>query len=209
MPASAHAPTGERILAAALLQVAAEGHEGLSMRKVGQAVGTTAMAIYRHYRDREHLLDAVADAASHRLEAALSTAVRGAERAGSPAERLASLFAAYVEFGLAEPRLFDLVFLTRRRGVRRFPGDFAREGSRAFRQARLDVEACMDAGLLRRDDALETTLDLWAHTHGLVTLYRVGRFSTGPAAFRELAQRSLRRHLAALAPPGAGPYRPA
>jgi len=191
MPARSPAQTGVRILAAALAQVAAEGHEALSMRRIGQAAGTTAMAIYRHYRDREHLLDAVADAASHRLEAALGKA----DRSGSPPQRLVSLFAAYVEFGLAEPRLFDLLFLTRRRGVRRFPGDFAREGSRAFRQARLDVEACMEAGGLPPGDPLESTFDLWAHAHGLLALFRVGRIGLGVGEFRELARRSLGRHL--------------
>ena len=39
---------------------------------------------------------------------------------------------------------------------------------------------------------------LWAHAHGLVALYRVGRFGSDPALFRGIFRRSLHRHLEAL-----------
>lgn len=183
-----------RILAAATALVATQGHRQLSMRKLGQAVGTTAMALYRHYRHREALLDAVAESGFHRLEAGLAPTDRGMP----PRDRLEALFAAYLEFCLSEPHLFELMFLTERGGIRRFPEDFENERSRSFRGARGAVKACMEAGEFRPDDSLETTLGLWAHAHGLVTLYRVGRFGSDPALFRGIFRRSLHRHLEAL-----------
>jgi AcrR family transcriptional regulator len=49
--------TRERILATTLeLTERAEGAEGVTMRRVATWVGVTAMAIYKHLRDREALL---------------------------------------------------------------------------------------------------------------------------------------------------------
>src|SRR5215831_10713288 len=65
------APTAERIIAAARRLLEREGAEAVTMRRVGDAVGITAMAIYRHYPDRAALLNAVADQGFAELAAAV------------------------------------------------------------------------------------------------------------------------------------------
>ncbi|MBW2415925.1 MAG: TetR/AcrR family transcriptional regulator [Deltaproteobacteria bacterium] len=178
----------KRIRAAATDLVEAGGHEGLSMRALGQAVGISPMAIYRHFEDREDLLDAVAEAGFHRLEAALWRI----DRSAPPRARVLALLDAYLEFSLEHPHLFELMFLTHRKGIRRFPEDFREGRSRAFHELREDVATCMRTGVFRADDPLETTLSLWAHAHGLVSLNRVGRFED-EAGFRAIYGRALLR----------------
>ena len=51
--------TRERVLTAAVELADREGLEGLSMRKLGQELGVEAMALYRHVRDKDDLLDGV------------------------------------------------------------------------------------------------------------------------------------------------------
>jgi len=51
----------ERILQAALEEVAAEGLTALSMRKVGQRLGREAMSLYHHFPSKQHLLDAMVE----------------------------------------------------------------------------------------------------------------------------------------------------
>jgi AcrR family transcriptional regulator len=51
--------TRERVLAAAVELADREGLDGLSMRKLGQELGVEAMALYRHVRDKDDLLDGV------------------------------------------------------------------------------------------------------------------------------------------------------
>jgi hypothetical protein len=51
----------------------------------------------------------------------------------------------------------------------------------------------MDAGLIEKDDIWEVTLELWAHAHGYIALYRAGRFSLPPEDFKALVHRSMRR----------------
>jgi len=55
------------------------------------------------------------------------------------------------------------------------------------------VNGAMRAGLLRKDDVWEVALELWAVTHGYVTLHRAGRFNLSEKEFRALVRRALRR----------------
>jgi TetR/AcrR family transcriptional regulator, tetracycline repressor protein len=53
--------TGQRILAEALALVDEAGLEGLTTRALGQRLGVDSTAVYRHFRDKEELLGALAD----------------------------------------------------------------------------------------------------------------------------------------------------
>jgi AcrR family transcriptional regulator len=68
------APTARRVAAAARRLLDREGADAVTMRRVGDAVGITAMAIYRHYPDRAALLNALADQGFAELAAALGSA---------------------------------------------------------------------------------------------------------------------------------------
>ena len=56
-----NASTARRIAAVAREILTAEGAPAVSMRRVAQAIGVTPMTIYRHYANREALLDQVAE----------------------------------------------------------------------------------------------------------------------------------------------------
>ena len=65
-------------------------------------------------------------------------------------------------------------------------------------QAADTVSEAMREGTLRKGDAWEVAIALWAHVHGYVTLYRANRFDLSEAEFRALFRRSLRRLLKSL-----------
>jgi AcrR family transcriptional regulator len=54
----------ERILDVALKLAAQEGIEAISMRRLAQQLGVWPMSVYRHFRDKEDLLDAVVGSAA-------------------------------------------------------------------------------------------------------------------------------------------------
>ena len=61
-PAQRRLPlTRERVLEAALYLADQGGLEGLSMRKLGQALGVEAMAVYYHFANKERVLDGIVD----------------------------------------------------------------------------------------------------------------------------------------------------
>ena len=64
--------TRERIVAAALAVLDAEGFAGLTMRRVARELGAGTMSLYRHVASREELLDLVLDELAFEVPATLA-----------------------------------------------------------------------------------------------------------------------------------------
>ena len=60
--------TRERVLRAAVDLADRDGIAGLSMRRLGQSLGVEAMALYRHIRDKDELLDGAIDTVVGEIE---------------------------------------------------------------------------------------------------------------------------------------------
>jgi hypothetical protein len=96
-------------------------------------------------------------------------------------------------YAFARPRIFDYVFSQPRGDARRFPDDFRARKSPTLTPVADVVAAAMKDGTLKQDDVWEVTLELWAHVHGYLCLYRAGRFHLSKQQFRKLVHRSMRR----------------
>jgi AcrR family transcriptional regulator len=57
----------ERIVDAALQLVERDGWNGLSMRRLAQQLDVWPMAVYRYFRDKDELLEAMAEAAAEQV----------------------------------------------------------------------------------------------------------------------------------------------
>jgi hypothetical protein len=112
---------------------------------------------------------------------------------GSYEIRLIGCMDAYVDYALTRPRVFDYVFSEPRPGARRYPQDFRERRSPTLNPIADLVKEAMDAGVLKKDDMWEVAMELWAHAHGYVSLYRGGRFDLSEDEFRALVRRSMRR----------------
>ncbi|MHC5065593.1 MAG: TetR/AcrR family transcriptional regulator [Planctomycetota bacterium] len=183
------ADTRKQILAAAREIFEAEGKDAVSMRKVASEVGISAMAIYRHFADKQALLSAIVEAGFASLEKHMLEGCKGLQ--GEKA--ILGLMGGYVRFALAMPQYYDSMFLEAREDQRRYPDDFRARGSKAFNVLLDEVQQAMDKQAFRADDPLEVALSIWAYGHGLVSLYRTGRFGDHPRRFRALSGRSLQR----------------
>ena len=107
----------------------------------------------------------------------------------------------FLDFALQRPHVYDFVFSQPRQGARRYPEDFkARRSPTANVLADLIAEG-MRTGLFRKGDVWETTLMISAHTQGLITLWRGGRFSLSEKEFRAFCLRSSRRLIDGLTNP--------
>ena len=184
-------PTIRRIAVAGRSLLDKEGAEAVTMRRVAKAVGITPMAIYRHYRDRAGLLNALADDGFEELAAWLA----GKRFSGGLEQRLTKMGEIYLDHALRNPRLFELMFLTAREGARRYPRDFK---ARRSPTANLMVEVVregMESGHFREDDAWDIVFEMGALSHGLIMLYLGGRMDMSAARFRAFYRRSFRRYI--------------
>ncbi|HWX67821.1 MAG TPA: TetR/AcrR family transcriptional regulator [Rhodanobacter sp.] len=181
--------TPEKILRAAHKLFDREGADAVSMRRVADAVGITPMAIYRHFPNRESLLKRLSDdsfnTVAHEWEA----------RATHPDvhKRLLALLEPYLNYALEHPHLFDHAFSVSRDDARRFPEDFRARQSPTLNVVADAVAEGVRLGVLKQDDPWDVAMSLWAHAHGLVALYRAGRFSYDETQFRKFYFESIRR----------------
>jgi AcrR family transcriptional regulator len=181
--------TEERIAETALKLFEAGGEDGVSMRRVAAAVGITPMAIYHHFADRRALLNFVVD----REFTKYSESLQATPRRGTYESQILTCMDAYIDYAFAHPSIFDYVFAQQRPGARRFPDDFRARRSPTLNPVADLLQKAMDAGYLKQDDVWELAMELWAHTHGYVSLYRGGRFALPEKEFRALVRRSIRR----------------
>jgi AcrR family transcriptional regulator len=181
--------TEERIAETALKLLETGGEDGVSMRRVATAVGITPMAIYHHFADRRALLNFVVD----REFTKYSESMQAAPRRGTYESQILTCMDAYIDYAFAHPRIFDYVFAEPRPGARRFPEDFRARRSPTLNPVADLLQKAMEAGYLKHDDVWEVAMELWAHTHGYVALYRGGRFDLPEKEFRALVRRSIRR----------------
>lgn len=103
----------QRIVEAAAELLAHEGRAAVTTRAVAAAAGVQAPAIYRLFGDKDGLLDAVVE---HGYATFLA-AKQAVARPQDPVEDLRAGWDLAVEFGLANPELYALMYGEPRRGT--------------------------------------------------------------------------------------------
>jgi len=87
--------------------IRAEGAAAFSLRSAARSVGVDIAAVYRHYKSKAALMNAVADDAYGSLGRRMAEYTQHSTDAPS---EFAAVGRAYVEFALDEPELFRLMF---------------------------------------------------------------------------------------------------
>jgi len=174
-----------RIFAAARQLFDQGGVEAVSMRRIAAKVGITPMAIYKHYPDKDALLNALMLDGFAAWEARVEK-IRGSE----PLAWLRKLDGEFLEFALQEPRRYEAAFLLKASAARRYPEDFLAGRSPVVSKILARLEEAKAQGLMGEFPAIDIAITGAALSQGLVSLYRAGRF-TGEAEFREAYGRAL------------------
>jgi len=159
------------LLDAAREELALTGSGAISLRAIARRAGVSHAAPKHHFGDRAGLLTALAVQGFRQLLVALETASGTA--AGSSDGGLAVLGRAYLDTGLSDPALFELMF--RPELLHRDDPDL-----RAAQQATFDLLSGALAGVAHprpgpaSANPAETSLVAWAFVHGLLVLVRDG-----------------------------------
>ena len=189
-------PQRERILACACELYLETGLPGFSMRKLAKNVGVTAPALYRHYDGKEKVL---ADVVREAYQAYQGYVYR-ALQASTPIERFFQAGEGYLDFALENPRWYKIMFSSPERlGMKELPDDIEAMGW-GVHQFWIDrVRECMQVGLLKEADPLQTALTMWAHAHGMILLYHQGFFPMDREEFQSLFEKSGARMMSGFA----------
>jgi AcrR family transcriptional regulator len=155
------------------------GPTALGLRDVTRRVGVSANAAYRHFADRDALLDAVAEEIFRRVAARMAALQ---PRPSLPEKdavlaRLRAVGMGYIAFAMAEPGWFHVVFFRSGR-----PRDIASPPPPPYRALTDALDGLVEAGLLdatRRDGAQWVC---WSAVHGFAELVLRGPLHGAPAA---------------------------
>ena len=155
--------------------LSAEGGAALSLRRLATATGTSTMAVYTLFGDKQGLIAAMYRSGFERLGATLREAVAADD---DPLTALANLGLAYRQAALANPHLYDLMF---GRPVAAFEPDAVDKevAEAAYRPLVEGVQRCLDSGAMvataSEDAAERIAFYLWAVSHGMVSLELAGQ----------------------------------
>ncbi len=170
-----HGDLRSAVVAAAIKRLEAADGGHVSLREVARDVGVSATAIYRHFPDKDQLLDALAFEAAEMLglaQMAASAAAGGGQAGFSACGR------AYVVFALEHPALFRLM------GSRADLNDTSNaskvDASTAMRFLNESVDGLMPRGATN-DQRRSMALHAWSLVHGLALLMLDGHIPREPA----------------------------
>jgi AcrR family transcriptional regulator len=186
--AESSAKTREAILDAAFERFREGGLGAVTLRTIAEASGSSPMGIYRHFDNREAIVNALVDRGLEMLREEMQTVRR--DRGLTTVRRLMRV---YMEFALSHPDMFDLIFLTHRESSDPFLDEYKGGMSPSFEILRHAVEDAVRTGELAPLNSVDAAVSLWAQAHGLVALYVAGRFGKGEELFKRFFVRSLNR----------------
>ena len=167
-----HGDLRAALLAEAAVMIAEGGSAGVTMRAIGQRLGVSRAAPYRHFADKTALLVAVAANGFRRLGGRLQAIDAGGKR--SSVERLRRLGEEYVRFALENPAHYRLMY--GREALTREELPELREAAEAlFEQFVEVIRAHQRSGLIKRQNARAQAYVAWSAVHGLASLVIEGQ----------------------------------
>lgn len=149
-----------RLVNAAWAALLSRSASSLTLREVAGAVGITVPALYKHFADRDALIDQLAAAAFRKL----AIEVRAASTRAEPGLRVRAALGAYFTFARKRPFLLELAFSPRYRDRGRF-SMFAQD--RAAFRVHLGEALAQDLERLPQTREIE---QLWSLLHGAAVL---------------------------------------
>lgn len=169
-----HGDLREALLCAATDLIRTQGLEALSMRKLADQVGVSRMAPYHHFKDKNALLCAIAEAGFQQQDAAVCTLMEQHADLKHP-ELFEQYVLAYIHFAHSHAETYDLMY---GRDIWKAgePTESLKQISKqSFRHWVNWIETLQDAGLFSQDEpALRIAQSTWAALHGLCRLFNDG-----------------------------------
>lgn len=160
-----------KILDAARQLFVADGYDAVTMRRIAEAIEYSPTTIYLHFKDKETLFRELCKEDS----LALARTFHEIAREPDPLERLRRVGLAYVEFGIAHPNHYRLMFMgSHRLNPDALPemghGNPEQDGYAFLLETLTEAIGC---GRFRQelDDAQLIAQAYWASVHGAVALH--------------------------------------
>jgi AcrR family transcriptional regulator len=162
-----HLRRGEILQAAERIFIA-EGYQGATIRRIADEVGVSSTALYMHFRDKDEILLEICDGA---IEQLLRINTEISAQPIDAVTRVRLMLDAYMDFALASPNAYQLVFCGPSGLLSDDKQQMTRDlGDRCYDKFVGVVREIGASGRLRTGNVESAAQTLWTACHGLVAL---------------------------------------
>jgi AcrR family transcriptional regulator len=162
-----HGDLRQALINTAIALVAEQGIMNWSLREVARRIGVSHTAPYRHFADRDALLAAVGKKGFQELCEHLQETL--AKIPNKPDERLQAIGIAYVQYAIAHPCEYEVMFRYSPKDESQYPA-LTEAGSKAFAILVDAIALGQEVGVFRQENPRELALVAWSLVHGLSML---------------------------------------
>ncbi len=181
-----HGNLAQALVAAGLEMATEGGPEALSLREAARRAGVSPTAAYRHFEDRDALVMAVKVAVLAQLGAALRAATRsrlpsGLDDSERARQRLIGIGRAYVDFAIANPGRYRMIFAEATFPSDRLQGEDGKDaGESPYGILGEVLDQMVVASALDPERRTGAEIPMWALVHGLSSLILEGPYQQLP-----------------------------
>jgi len=146
-----------------------EGLESVTLRDLTQRLGTSRSAVYRHFESKEALILGVIKRGYEQLDLLFTPIFQDTTQ--SVAERFEKMGRAYLDFAIAHPNLYRLLFGENFRQEREEICDYKdeKQATGLYALIGLLLEA-QEEGIIAQENPMIQAATVWASIHGLASL---------------------------------------
>ena len=161
-----HGNLRNALIVAAAELIEERGSSDFSMIDASRRAGVSSAAPYRHFKDKDALLQAVCQVSFLALSEATDAAAVGFKL--GTADHIIALGHAYIKFVLDHPAFYDLMWGDQ--GIRAMEADSVALNSSGFYTLVESVESMCNERGVKNCEAVPVATKLWALVHGLSSL---------------------------------------
>ena len=147
--------------------ISEEGAKDLSLRKIAKRAGVSHAAPYRHFKDKNAILAAVAREGFDLM--LRITEDRIARSTGNELDHFAICGLSYIDFASRYPSHYRVMFGTRLENSY-FSDEFKPESIPVFQLLQDKIRICQEKGLLKAGDLHQMAMAAWSIVHGFAML---------------------------------------
>lgn len=153
------------ILDASMKLFVEEGFAHVSIRKIADLIEYSPTTVYLYFKDKDEIFYSLHDIGFAKLLEANSNL--GSIR--NPLLRLHKMGENYLNFGIANPEYYSLMFIDPE-PMKKLKNCDWENGDLAINLLKAIVRECMERGYLAKGDPHLVSLSVWSTVHGLVSL---------------------------------------
>ncbi len=168
-----HGRLKEALIDVAMDFIAEKGVEKLTLKVLAEGTGTTRSAIYKHFANKEALIEAVIVEGLDKFDAEVTEMFFDEKR--SLMDRFYLAGKAYITFAKKNPNLYKLIFGDEYAHLREALFSLKDDSCSSFFRLKCTVEEAQEKGVFKKENAELQAIAIWSSLHGL-SMILIGGF---------------------------------